>query len=125
MRPGTHKHTLAARLPQWLAIRAAVCLFLLVSVSFAGVAHTHKLNLAAIAASPSAAAQHHGSHSNPLGSEETCLLCVTMHSVLAGSIVIAIATALLAILAASLYQQRPIAQLWHFCLFSRPPPCLL
>lgn len=125
MRHGTHKHTSAARLPQWLATRAAVCLFLLVAASFAQVAHSHKLELNAGAASPSVTAQHHGSHSNLPGSEETCLLCVTMHSVLAGAIVTAIATALLAILSVSRYQQQPIAQLWHFCLFSRPPPCLL
>lgn len=125
MQPGTHKHRLASRLPHWLAIRAAVCLFLLVSASFAQVAHTHKLDLASHSASPVAKAQHNGQHSNLPGGEETCLLCVTMHSVLVGSIVTAIATALLAILSASLYQQRPVAQLWHFCLFSRPPPCLL
>ncbi|MFC5860967.1 hypothetical protein ACFPT7_01530 [Acidicapsa dinghuensis] len=125
MRFGTHKHTLAARLPQWLAIRAAVCLFLLVSVSFAGVAHNHTLGLSSASGPTTVVAAHHGPHSNLPGSEETCLLCVTMHSVLIGTVVIAIATALLAILAATLFQQRPIAQLWHFCLFSRPPPCLL
>ncbi len=124
MRPGTHKHSSASRLPQWLAVRAAVCLFLLVGASFAQVAHTHKLDLASAAASSAVSAQHHGPHSNLPGSEETCLLCSTMHSVLLGAIVTAIAVALLTILAASLYHQRPITQLWHFCLFSRPPPCL-
>lgn len=125
MRHGIHKQTLAARLPHRLAIRTAVCLFLLVAASFAQVAHSHKLALGIAAAGSSVTEQHHSPHSNPLGSEETCLLCVTMHSVLAGAIFTAIATALLAILSVSLYQQRPTAQLWLFCLFSRPPPCLL
>lgn len=117
MSRATHSGRTAGAQPLWLRALAVVCLLLVTVAGIAQAAHVHGDWL------PHHAAQA-GSGPVQVGAagEESCPLCVAMHSALPVASFEAALVALL--LCASILAKtgRKPDLPWHFAAFSRPPP---
>jgi hypothetical protein len=104
--------------PLWTRTLALVCLLLVSAVSFAQAAHIHGQWL------PDR--HHHAStqvdSSQLPGGEERCSLCVAMHSALPVAMHVEPALTVLTEVRLVPTLDRAPAALWHFAMFSRPPP---
>ena len=104
---------------------AGLCLLFMVWLSVAQASHHHGLWPGQSAKAQSVSLEHPSKSGSSQESEETCQLCIAMHSALPGIFRFA---AILGVLLAVLLverSERPIVSFWAFSLFSRPPPSLV
>jgi hypothetical protein len=102
-----------------------LCLLFMIWLSIAQASHHHGLWPGQSAQAQSVSADHPASPKGYQDNEETCQLCIAMHSALPGIFRFAV---ILGVLLAVLLLERteqPIVSFWSFSLFSRPPPCSL
>jgi hypothetical protein len=104
--------------PVWTRTLALVCLLLVSAVSFAQAAHIHGQWLPGRQHKASAPADA----SQLPGGEERCSVCVAMHSALPVSVHVEPAQTVLTEIRLVSTLDRAPATLWHFAMFSRPPP---
>ena len=103
--------------PLWMRWLAAACLVLVGVMSTAQAAHTHGAALAKTRISA-----HGPSVAGQASDEDTCPLCVAMHSALPAGPMPAPQAALVLTLTQGEASQPAPEQRWPFAMFSRPPP---
>ena len=101
-----------------MRLLALTCLLLVSALSFAQAGHIHGQWLP----------DRHHKASEPAdasqlpGGEERCSLCVAMHSALPVSVHVELAQIVLTETRLVPSLDRALDALWHFAMFSRPPP---
>jgi len=106
--------------PLWLRAAAFFCVLLVAVAGIAQAAHIHGDWL------PSSTAQiaaHSGSSSG--FAEDSCPLCLAMHSALPVTGFAALIVGLLLEINLLLASTRKPRSLWYFAAFSRPPPAVI
>ena len=104
--------------PLWVRVLAFACLLLVVGASSAQAIHIHGEWLPQKAVRATAALDG----SQTPGGEESCPLCMAMHSALpVAAHVVAVRLVLVECEVAQGVDHAP-ETLWHFAMFSRPPP---
>jgi len=104
--------------PLWLRVLAYACLLLVVGASFEQAVHIHGQWLPQKAIHATAVPDG----SQLPGGEESCPLCMAMHSALPA--VAHVQVVQLVLVECNVVQRVDYAPetLWHFAMFSRPPP---
>ena len=106
--------------PTWLRTVALFCVFLLGAASTAQAAHIHGQWL------PNNFPEITKHATGPaVSTEDACPLCVAMHSALPAQMPVVAPAAAIDAVAVPAQTTTVVAAVWHFELFSRPPPALL
>jgi hypothetical protein len=106
--------------PNWLRAVALFCVFLIGSVSTAQAAHIHGQWL------PKNSPEITKHAAGPAAStEDACPLCVAMHSALPAQMPVVVPSIVVEAVSLPAQTTTVVASVWHFELFSRPPPALL
>ena len=110
----------ARRQPTWLRALTIFCVLWLGVASTAQAAHIHGQWL------PHSGPEVSKHNTGPITTtEDACPLCVAMHSAMPAQLVAATPAAIVALPQVFAVAEHSAPPLWHFELFSRPPPALL
>ena len=105
--------------PTWLRVVTLLCVLLLGAASTAQAAHIHGQWL------PHSTPEITKHTSGPAATtEDACPLCVAMHSALPAQMLPVVTSTLLTALQVPAPTLCTVGSVWHFELFSRPPPAL-
>jgi hypothetical protein len=111
------RERIAGRQPLWLRLAVLFCALLVTSAGIAQAAHIHGQWLPHHAAQAGANASHAG-----VSGEDSCPLCVAMHSALPVTGFAPLADAPLCTTRFAALPRSTPETPWYFAAFSRPPP---